>query len=156
MNTKKGIIIIISTLIILFGIIIIIKLTNRKSGDIILDDKYYNKGEYVEVLSNEVNELKDSTYVLFTYNNYCSLPIPCDKIFKQFMEKYKIDFLSITFEEFKKTYLYETVKFAPSVIIIKNGKIIDYLRSDDNDDLEKYQDVKEFKNWISKYIKLKK
>jgi hypothetical protein len=36
------------------------------------------------------------------------------------MEKYDIDFLSMSYEEFKETKFHDTVEFAPSVIIVKN------------------------------------
>ena len=45
------------------------------------------------------------------------------------------DFLTIKFEYFKKTKLYKKIKYAPSVIIVNNGKIIDYLDSNKNEDL---------------------
>ena len=68
------------------------------------------------------------------------------------MEKYKIDFVSIPFEKFKKTQLYNEVKYGPSILIIKEGKIIKYLDANKDSDLQKYQDTKEFEKWINKYI----
>ena len=94
--------------------------------------------------------------MLFTYNNFCSLPISCEKIFKSFASDYKIDFLSMPFSEFKNTYLYDTVKYAPSVLIVENNKIIAYLDANKDDDLEKYQDVNKFKDWINNYINISK
>ena len=40
-------------------------------------------------LNNLINS-KDS-FLLYTYNDYCSLKIPCDDIFRSVMNKYKID-----------------------------------------------------------------
>ena len=71
------------------------------------------------------------------------------------MEKYKIDFLSMPFKEFKNTKYYNKVKYAPSIIIIKQGKIVSYLDANKDKDLQKYQDVHEFENWINKYINTK-
>ena len=68
------------------------------------------------------------------------------------MKKYNIDFLSMKFEYFKKTKLYKKIKYAPSVIIIKNGKIIDYLDANKDEDLNKYQNSNEFEQWINSYI----
>ena len=117
-----------------------------------LEDKYYNKGNFINIKSNDLKKLENYNYVLFTYNNYCSLPISCEDIFKQFMEKYKIDFLSIPFSEFKETTLYETVKYAPSIIIVEKGKIIAYLDAESNEDLERYQDTLEIEKWMNNYI----
>ena len=73
------------------------KKINQNDGKerIYLSNSYYNKGDFVKVKSKNLEDLKKETYVLFTYNNYCSLPISCEDVFKKFMEQYKIDFLSI-------------------------------------------------------------
>ena len=125
---------------------------NNSNSKFYLNDKYYNKGEYVKVKSNEISQ-KDN-FVLFTYNNYCSLAVPCEDIFEEFMKKYKIDFLSIPFDEFQDTYLYKTVKYGPSIIIVNKGKVVAYLDANKDEDIEKYQDVDKFKEWISNYIYL--
>ena len=131
--------------------------SNRTNQDddierIYLTEKYYNKGEFKELISKDLSKLKKGTYILFTYNNYCTLSIPCDKIFEEFMKKYKIDFLSIPFEEFKNTKFYETVKYAPSAIIVNSGEIVAYLDANSDEDLAKYQDSKEFEKWLNNYI----
>ncbi len=119
-----------------------------------LSDKYYGDGEYIKVKSNSIKKNSHDSYVLFTYNNYCSLAVPCEDVFEDFMKDNNIDFLSIPFEDFKDTYLYDTIKYGPSVVIVNNGKIVAYLDANDDVDLEKYQDVDKFKEWISEYIYL--
>ena len=115
-----------------------------------LNNKYYNEGKFITI--KNLDDLKNDTYVLYTYNNYCTFKIPCEEIFKEYMEKYKIDFYKIPFDQFKKTTLYTKVRYAPSIIIVKDGKIIDYLDANSNKDIEKYQDTKKFEEWINNYI----
>ncbi len=141
----KKIIIILLPLLILTGC--------KKQEKITLTNKYYNEGKFITI--NTLENLEEETYILYTYNNYCTFEIPCDKIFKEYMEKYKIDFLSMPFKEFKETTMYTKVKYAPSVIIVKDGKIISYLDANKNKDLKKYQDMHEFETWINKYINTK-
>jgi len=115
-----------------------------------LNNKYYNEGNFITI--NNIDNLKKDTYILYTYNNYCTFKKPCEEVFKEYMEKYKIDFYKMPFDQFKKTTLYTKVRYAPSIIIIKEGKIIKYLDANSNKDLEKYQDTKKFEEWINKYI----
>lgn len=117
-----------------------------------LTEKYYNKGDFVKINKEEFTNHKNETYVLYVYNNYCSLAIPCEDIFKSFMEKYNIDFLSMPFEEFKEIDLYNSIKYAPSVIIVNNGNIVSYLDANASSDLEKYQDSLAFEKWMNDYI----
>lgn len=145
----------------IFLILILILITcgcnkkqNNTNNKFYLNDKYYNKGEYIKIKSNEIS--KKDNFVLFTYNNYCSLAVPCEDIFEEFIKEYKIDFLSIPFEDFKDTYLYKTVKYGPSIIIVNKGKVVAYLDANKDEDIEKYQDVDKFKDWISNYIYLEK
>ncbi len=121
-----------------------------------LDEKYYNESEYIEVTAKDIKELNQETYLVFTYNNYCNLKIPCDTIFKKVMDKYNITILSLPFEEMKRTFIYDKVKYAPSVIIVKQNKVVAYLDAEKDEDYEKYQNETEFEKWLSKYIYLNK
>lgn len=145
---KKIIFTMICTLFLLMGCSSRDKVVDK----IYLDDEYYSTGNFVNIKNNDLSNLKDKNYVLFTNNNYCSMSIPCDKIFLEFMEKYKIDFLYMSFDELKKTSFHKKIKYAPSVLVVNKGKIIAYLDANSDDDLEKYQDVNKFEDWISKYI----
>ncbi len=125
---------------------------NDNTGKIYLNDKYYNNGNFIKVKGNDLSNINNENYILFTYNNYCNMAIPCENIFQEFMTKYKIDFLSISFEEFKKTKFYQTVKYAPSVLVVEHGNIVAYLNANSDDDLEKYQDTNKFEEWLNNYI----
>ena len=121
-----------------------------------LNDKYYHDGEYVKVTSNELENIKEESMIIYTYNNFCNLPIHCETVFKEIMEKYDLDFISIPFADFKNTSFYKNVSFAPSIIIVNNGKIVSYLKADSDQDYDKYQKAEEFEKWLSKYIYLEK
>ena len=123
---------------------------------IYLENKYNNNGEFIYIKNADLKKLGNSNYILYTYNNYCSLPISCEDIFQQFMSKYNIDFLAMPFEEFKESEIYNTVKYAPSVIIIENGKVLAYLDANTDNDLKKYQDANEFEQWMNNYIYFQK
>lgn len=142
-------------IVLLIAIFLLVGCT-KKIDRFYLNDIYYNNGEYISMTSDKLDNIKNNSMIIYTYNNFCNLPIHCETIFKEFMSKYKIDFISIPFSEFKKTEFYKEVDFAPSVIIVNNGKIIDYLRSDSDNDYDKYQNADVFKEWISKYIYLEK
>lgn len=123
---------------------------------IYLSNEFYSEGNFKEINNDSINQYNNKTYLLFTYNNYCSLPIPCDKIFLEVAKKNNISILSMPFSEFKKTVFYDTVKYAPSIIIVDKSKVIKYLDANKDEDLEKYQDVDKFEKWLNEYIYLKK
>ena len=131
---------------------IISKKQNDNKIRFYLSDKYYHTGEFVKVDNKSLEKLNKENFILFTYNPYCNLPISCEKIFEEFMKKYNIDFISIPFSDFKETSYYDNVKYAPSVMIIKEREVIDYLDANDDKDLQKYQDEKEFEKWLDSYV----
>lgn len=110
-----------------------------------------------KVSYRDINKLEKEkkSFVLFTYNLYCSLKIPCDKFFEEYAKNKNITILTIPFDKFKRTEYYKTVKYAPSVIIINKGRIITYLDAEKDKDIKLYQDTNKFGNLIEKYIKLK-
>ena len=55
----------------------------------------------------------------------------------------------------KTTKMYDNIKYYPSFAIYKDGKIIDYLEADSDEDLNRYKDVVEFEKWFKSYIQLK-
>lgn len=119
-----------------------------------IEKEYYKESKYIDVNSEDIKKLKENkkSFIVFTYNNYCMLEIPCDEIFKKVMNKYNISFLYLPYEEMKNTFIYDEVKLAPSVILIKEGEIVAYLDAESNEDLPKYQDTEEFEKWLTSYI----
>lgn len=156
---KKNIIFIIFLIIVLLMVsILFITLNNNKNKKFYLNNEYYNNHGYVEISSKQVEKLlKDKkSFILFTYNNFCSFSKPCDVVFENVSKDKSVSILEVPFDEFKKTSLYKTVEYAPSIIIIHNGKIVDYLDAESDDDVVLYQDESKFYDWLKKYIYVKK
>lgn len=143
--------------IILLFLVLIFACACAKQDKFLLEDTYYGNGSLVEVTTNDIENKLNSkeSFLLFTYNNYCTLDIPCEDIFEEFTKKYQLSILSIPYDDFKKTSLHQKVKYAPSVLIIKEGKIVSYLDANAESDLKKYQDIEAFDSWIKEYINLK-
>lgn len=137
--------------LILLGLITLCS-CQKKQEKFYLNENYYNVSGLKEITKDDI--LENDNFILFTYNNYCSLAIPCEDIFKEFSENNNIQILSIPFDEFKNTKYYEKVKYGPSVLIIKDGNLVAYLNAEKNSDIKKYQDVNEFTDWIKNYIYL--
>lgn len=134
-----------------------ILLTGCVSKKFTLDDVYYNKNVFLEVDSKEIeNKLKmKESFILFTYNPYCNFKVSCDEIFKNFAINNNVEILKIPFEDFKNTRLYKKIKYAPSIILINKGEVIDYLDPNKDDDLDMYQDEEKVNTWIREFVNLK-
>ena len=139
-------------IVLLIAIFLLTGCILNKTEKFYLNDEYYNKGDYISLDSSTLESIKDNSMIIYTYNNFCNLPIHCENIFKEVMNKYKIDFISIPFAEFKKTSFYKDVSYAPSIVIVNNGKVVNYLKADSDNDYDKYQKSDVFEKWLNDYI----
>lgn len=70
----------------------------------------------------------------------------------QFAKENNIYFYDIDYDFFEQTDLYLDVKYAPAVLIYKNGKIYTYTDPESDEDYENIKSQKAFNKWMKKYI----
>ena len=168
-SNKKLLIIAIATLVALavFGFIFfkILGGAGKKvevEESIVLDAEYKNTdGKMIELAKNEEDPARFLDELAAEKKNfvvYVSLPI-CNgdaAKFKQFVldfqRKENLSFVYITSDYIKDTFIYDTVKYFPSVIIVKEGKIINYLRYDSDEDVEYYKSYDGFSKWLKENV----
>lgn len=169
-SNKKLIIIAIATLVALavFGFVFFAVLngTGKKvevEDTIVLDAEYKNTdGKMIDLAKEKedpVSFLDELAAKKQNFVVYVSLPI-CNGDAAQFKEyvldfqrKEKLSFVYLTSDYIKDSFIYETVKYYPSVIIFKEGKIINYLRYDSDEDVEYYKSYDGFAKWFKANVK---
>lgn len=158
---KKRILkIIIPIVIILIFIVVIIERNFiQKTSDFMfyLEEKYYGDSVFNEIEPNDLNNLINDkeSFAIFIHQPFCSTSYEFNKILTKFSEENKISFYKMSFDEMKKTVMYENIKYYPSFAIYNNGKLIDFLDAESDEDLNCYKDMEEFKNWFNSYIQMK-
>lgn len=141
-------------------VLVILSMTGctKENSKFYLNDEYYNAGKLVDIDSKELTNILKSndSFILFTYNPYCNFKVSCENVVENFSKNNNITIFKIPFEEFKNTKLYNTIKYAPSIILINNGKIETYLDPNEDEDSIKYQEEKALKDYIEMYVDTKK
>ena len=157
---KKKITKIIVALVIIIALIVIIIERNlvQKTSNFMfyLEEKYYGTSVFNEINSNELMSLiaNDESFAIFIHQPFCSNSYEFNKVLAKFAEENKISFYKISFENMKVTDMYDKIKYYPSFAIYNEGKIIDYLEADSDEDLNRYKDVQEFEKWFCEYVQL--
>lgn len=138
----------------------------RVEDSIVLDAEYKNTdGKQIEI-AKEVEE--DEVVPFFeelvaskkSFVLYVSLPICTGDAAKfkeyvlDFQRKNHVSFYYLTSDYVKDTSLYETVKFFPSVITYKDGKIVNYLKYDSDEDKEFYKSYNGFEKWFKANVEI--
>ena len=150
---KKKLLLVISVLILLSLIIFIsFKLLNR---NFYLDDKYYGNNEIYEIGIEEFNNLisNKESFGIFVYQPACTTSAEFEQVLYDFFKQNNMSIYKIKFSD-----IYEHIdflKFYPSFIIYRNGKMVDFLEADKDKDLKYYQSVDGFSEWFTKYVILK-
>ena len=173
MKNKKLILIAIAILaaLAIFGFIFYKVLSGSEKelkveDSIVLDAEYKNTdGKQIEI-AKEVEE--DEVVPFFeelvaskkSFVLYVSLPICTGDAAKfkeyvlDFQRKNHVSFYYLTSDYVKDTSLYETVKFFPSVITYKDGKIVNYLKYDSDEDKEFYKSYNGFEKWFKANVEI--
>ena len=129
---------------------------------IVLDAEYKNtNGQPIDLSKKEdpVSFLADLTAKKKNFVVYVSLPV-CNsdqarrfrEFVLEFQHKENLTFYNLTSDYAKDAGIYETVKFFPSVIIYKDGKINSFLRYDSDEDLEYYKSYDGFSKWFKLHV----
>lgn len=141
-------------------VLVILSMTGciKENNKFHLNDEYYNDGKLVDIDNKELTNILKSndSFILFTFNPYCNFKVSCENVVENFSKNNNITIFKIPFEEFKSTKLYNTIKYAPSIILINKGKIETYLDPNKDEDSIKYQEEKALKDYIEMYIDTKK
>ncbi len=151
---KKGILIIFSLLVIV-GLVAI--LNKQKVEPFYLEDRYYEAGAFIEIGSNELEELikNKESFAIFIYQPACTTSSEFSELLTEFETVYQMTFYQIAFSDIKGSNLEKYIQYYPSFAIYKDGKIVDYLKADDDEDTTRYQLFDSFASWFTEYVLLK-
>lgn len=151
---KKKILVIL--ILFIFVIIVIERDLINKTSNVIfyLDDKYYKSNVSIEINNDELNTMinEKESFALFIHQPGCSKSYEFNRIQSLYQTSNNVSFQKILFEDLQKTKLSKDIKYFPSFAIFNNGKLVDYLDAESNDDILKYKDYNEFSNWFNSYV----
>lgn len=154
---RKRLAIIIPILIILiFSTILYINKSNNK--DLIkLEPKYYKEAALLTIDKDELLKLeksKESFIVYTSTEGICACSIPFDPIIEKFIKKHDLTFYFFEFRNKKGTTIDKYITHSPSVIIYKDGKVVEYLKYDSDDHIKYYESLEGFETWFKSYVNL--
>ena len=154
-KTNNKIFLLAPLLLLLSIIVVVIK--QSPMHQFYLEDKYYSDSKFIEIETNDLNKLINNkeSFVLFIYQPACITSSNFEQILYDYLETNHISIYKIPFSDIKNTTLSKSVKYYPSFAIFNNGKLIDYLDANSDEDLEYYESKEGFEKWFTNYVLLK-
>ena len=153
---KKWLIISIVALIIVVATIVVFLIFKNQSKIFSLESKYYNTGEKIEINISELEELINDkeSFVVFVSQDMCLASSNFEVVINDFLEEYPITIYEINYSELKESDLGDFLEYYPSFVIYKNGKMVDFLDANADEDTDYYKTKEGFKNWFTQYVNL--
>ena len=113
------------------------------------EEKYYKEASLNEIQYEELNKLVDNkeSFGVFIYQPLCETSSGFESVLNNFIKQYQMSFYKVAYSDIKNTDLGKKIKYYPSFIIYKEGKIVDYLEADKDEDTNIYKSLYSFINF---------
>lgn len=120
-----------------------------------LEDRYYGQADYHKINTEELQQLVDdeNSFALFIYQPDCRASEDFEQKLTNFMNNQQVSLEKIAFSEVKNSGLVQDLKYYPSIAIYRNGKLVDFLRTDADEDIPAYESEAGLAIWWQKYVK---
>lgn len=143
----------------IIGIVLLIMLLCTACGNktFMLEEKYYGESKFVEIDNEDYDKLisDKESFAIFIYQPLCAASSSFKEVLTEYSNTKGVVFYKMTQTKMKESKLGETLKYYPSLVIVKDGKVVDYLDANSSDDTRYYQNAENFNNWFTTYVELK-
>ena len=143
--------------VLLGGVLFVGAVSGWFDDEVVLDKEYYCTecdGEFMELSGEKYEELtaKNATFVVFVDQGGCTTADKLRGFVQEWAKVSGVKVYRIMFSDMKETSLHEVVKFYPSVALVAKGRPVAWLRADEDEDADAYNNYDDFAKWIGKYL----
>ena len=119
-----------------------------------IEDDLYAKSEAIDIQKDEYEKLieEKKSFIIMIDKPDCYTTADMRKHMAEFPNDMQFKYYRIMWSQAKESSLHKCVKFAPSVAIIHDGKVVDFLDADSDEDTAKYNESQALQDWIRSYI----
>ena len=94
----------------------------------------------------------NDTYALFVYLPGCTSCAGFKPVVEEFAASKQIPVYQISLETVKDIEDFRVIRFTPSMVLFKDGRMLAWLDANNNEDTKYYQNVENLSTWISEYL----
>ncbi|MBO4813062.1 hypothetical protein J5491_02850 [Candidatus Saccharibacteria bacterium] len=108
----------------------------------------------IDIGVSEYNKLIDEkkSFIVFVDQNGCHTAERLKGFLDKYTEGTDVKIYRLMFSDLKESSLYNYVKYYPSVALVSKGKPVVWLRADEDEDADKYNDYDSFVRWLKDYL----
>ncbi len=152
MKRRVAFIVLLATLVICLAAFLIF----HRTSTFRLSPEYYSEAQIEEVdlgeIRDQINEGK--SFAVFAHQPGCQTSAELAQIVQDFSSQHSLKFYQIGFSDLKNSGLVSELRFYPTFVIFRDGKVVDFLKADSGDDMSAFTSLEGFIEWFNKYVRV--
>ena len=128
------------------------------SKKVVIDEEMFCKTECdnylvdIDVSSYEELVKEKKSFILLIDQNGCDTADRVRSFIGDYAKEHGMKVYRMMFSDMKETTLHDIVKYYPSVVLVSKGSPMAWLKADENNDSDKYNNYEVFRGWIDNNI----
>lgn len=119
-----------------------------------LTEELYGASEAIDIDKNDYEKLLEDkkSFVVMIDKPDCYTTANMREYMASFPEDMQFKYYRIMWSQARESSLHEKVKYVPSVAIIQNGAVVDFLDANSDEDVSKFNSAETLQSWLKEYI----
>lgn len=125
-----------------------------RDSRVVLSAEYRGDGGVGTITIDELRTMTEEkkSFLLFVSQPECKTAVKLREILQELISEYPIQIFEVSFSELKESGLANEVRFYPSLIVYRQGKIADFLDANDSADTEAYNSLDGLRAWLTNVV----
>lgn len=119
-----------------------------------IESYLYGASEVIDIQKEDYEKLinEKKSFIVMVDKPECYTTADMRARMANFPDDMQFKYYRIMWSQAKESSLHEKIKFVPSVAIVRNGIVVDFLDADSDEDTPKYNESQALQDWINNYI----
>lgn len=125
-----------------------------RDSRVVLSAEYRGDGGVGTITIDELRTMTEEkkSFLLFVSQPECKTAEKLREILQELISEYPIQIFEVSFSELKESGLANEVRFYPSLIVYRQGKVADFLDANDSADTEAYNSLDGLRAWLTNVV----
>lgn len=124
----------------------------RQSEKFSLSGGNYGEAATPEITAAEFEDLvaEKQSFIVVAHMMLCPAELPLKDVAKKLAQEEKLRIYFLNENEFAQTELKAEIKYLPTAVVMRDGKVVKFLDAEADEDVGAYQTVEGLKEWLDK------
>lgn len=125
-----------------------------RDSRVVLSEEYRGEGGIGMVTTDDLRTMVNDkkSFLLFVSQPECIAAEKLRGILQELITEYPIQIFEISFADLKGSGLADEVRFYPSLVIYRQGKVAEFLDANDDADAAAYNSLDGLKEWLTNVV----